>query len=67
VTIDREELDRLARESGAMLAELGVRPGDAHWLTAQAETIASLRGETRRRSLFGYLLRAARRAARTAR
>lgn len=67
MTADREELVRLARESGGLLAELGVRPDDARWIRAHAETIASLRGEKRRRRFFAYLARAARRAARTAR
>lgn len=67
MTVDREDLAQLARESASLFAELGVREDDERWIRAHAETIASLRGETRRTSLFDYLRRAARRAARTAR
>lgn len=62
----REVLRQLARESGRLLGELGVRPEDRVWIDAHAETIASLTSETRRRR-GGWLYRLARRAARTAR
>ncbi len=63
-----EVLRELARESGATLAELGVRPGDERWIAEHAETIASLAGEKRpRRRKDSFLYRLARRAARTAR
>jgi hypothetical protein len=66
--IDREVLSRLARESGSLLAELGVRPGDRDWIRLHAETVGSLdRVSTPRRGLAGLLYRLARRAARTAR
>ena len=38
----REGLADLARESGRMLAELGVRPSDEKWIREHARTIASL-------------------------
>lgn len=61
-----EALLRLARESGAWLGELGVRPGDDRWILAHAQTLASLfRAQRPRRA--GWLYRLARRAARTAR
>jgi hypothetical protein len=59
-------LRQLARESGRLLGELGVRPDDRDWIAAHAETVASLGGERRRRRR-GWLYRLARRAARTAR
>ena len=63
-----EVLRELARESGATLAELGVRPGDERWIAEHAETIASLAGGNRpRRRKGSFLYRLARRAARTAR
>lgn len=62
----REVLRQLARESGRLLGELGVRTDDREWIDTQAETIASLASETRRRR-GGWLYRLARRAARTAR
>lgn len=59
---------RLARESGRILAELGVRDSDRAWLESHAATIASLgvagRGGP---GLLDRLYRWARRAARTAR
>ena len=68
MTADREDLLRLARESGGRLAELGVRPEDSRWIRTHAETIASLAREGRRRGrLSDYVLRLARRAARKAR
>jgi hypothetical protein len=67
VSCDPEDLRRLGRESGRMLAELGVRSEDSRWISMHAETIASLAGQTRRRRFFDYLLRWARRAARTVR
>ena len=66
MTVDREELLRLARESGRLLGELGVRPEDARWIRAHAETVASFAGR-RRASPLDYLWRIARRAARKAR
>jgi hypothetical protein len=66
--IAREVLLRLARETGALLAELGVRPADRAWINRHAETLASLeRVERPRRGLTGALYRLARRAARIAR
>jgi hypothetical protein len=63
-----EVLRQLARESGATLAELGVRPGDERWIAEHAETIASLAGgKHKRRGKGSFLYRLARRAARTAR
>lgn len=66
MNVDREELLRLARESGRQLGELGVRPEDARWIRAHAETVASLAGR-RRASPLDYIWRIARRAARRAR
>jgi hypothetical protein len=71
--MDRELLERLARESGRTLGELGVRPEDRDWIGAHAETIASLAGGGRRSGreflglLGGAFYRLARRAARRAR
>jgi hypothetical protein len=40
---DAEEvLRRLARETGAMLGQIGVRSADERWLTRHADTVASL-------------------------
>lgn len=39
-----EALRRLARESGRVLAELGVRVGDGDWIRQHGETVASLAG-----------------------
>lgn len=64
--VDREDLVQLARESGRHLGELGVRPEDAGWIRVHAETLASLAGRQRRRTL-DYVWRIARRAARRAR
>jgi hypothetical protein len=61
---------RLARESGRILGELGVRPDDDAWIRLHAETIASLFRAQRRSGgtrLLRRLYRLARRAARTAR
>lgn len=66
MNVDREELLRLARESGRHLGELGVRPDDSRWIRAHAETMASL-VRRRRSSPLDYIWRIARRAARTAR
>lgn len=66
MNVDREDLVRLARESGSILGELGVRPDDARWIRAHAETVASLAGR-RRASPLAYIWRIARRAARKAR
>jgi hypothetical protein len=67
MTADPEVLRRLARESGKVLAELGVEAGDSRWIRAHSETIASLAGRGRRPRFLDYLSRLARRAARTAR
>jgi hypothetical protein len=67
VTADPEVLLRLARESGELLGELGVRPEDSRWIREHAETIASLAGRKRRASPFDYFVRLARKAARKAR
>jgi hypothetical protein len=61
--VDREDLVRLARESGRDLGELGVRPDDARWIREHAETVASLAGR-RRSSPLDYFWRLARKAAR---
>jgi hypothetical protein len=63
VSIDSEDLVRLARESGRHLGELGVRPEDARWIREHAETVASLAGR-RRVSPLDYFWRIARKAAR---
>lgn len=63
MNVDREDLVRVARESGRHLGELGVRPDDARWIREHAETVASLAGR-RRASALDYLWRIARRAAR---
>jgi hypothetical protein len=66
--IDPEVLARLARETGADLALLGLRATDEPWISRHAESIASLgRPEPRRARLAERLYRLARRAARTAR
>jgi hypothetical protein len=65
--IGRESLDRLAEETGALLAEVGVRPSDRLWIRRHAESIASLAVVSKRRRLAGWLYRLARTAARTAR
>ncbi|MGH9366756.1 MAG: hypothetical protein ACRD3M_03670 [Thermoanaerobaculia bacterium] len=66
--IDRETLSRLARETGALLGELGVRPSDRQWIRRHAGSVASLEaGGKRRRVLADLFYRLARRAARTAR
>lgn len=66
--IPREVLGRLARESGSLLAELGVRPADRAWIDRHAETLASLeRIERLGHGWSGALYRLARRAARMAR
>ncbi len=63
-----EDLVRLARESGRLLAGMGVRAGDARWIQRHAETIASLEVPGRRRSRPArWLYRLARRAVRMAR
>jgi hypothetical protein len=67
VSADSEPLVRLARESGEILAELGVRPGDERWIREHAGTIASLTRRSRRPGLFAYVRRLALRAARKAR
>jgi hypothetical protein len=67
VTADPDVLRRLARESGELLGELGVRAPDSRWIRTHAETIASLAGRGRRSGLRDHLWRLARRAVRTAR
>lgn len=67
MTADPEVLRRLARESGEILAELGVRSADLRWIRTHADTIASLAGRGRRPGWRDYFRRLARRAARTAR
>lgn len=76
-----DPLSRLAAETGALLGELGVRPGDTRWIDIHAETIASLaaagppprgeagplRGWAGRNGWGSWLYRLARRAARTER
>jgi hypothetical protein len=64
---DPADLLRLARESGRLLGELGVRAGDDRWIREHAETIASLTRPSRRAGFLGYLRRLARNAARKAR
>ncbi len=58
---------RLARESGRILGELGVQPGDEKWIREQAETIESLAAGKRRGRWRAFFYGLARRAARTAR
>ncbi|MDQ6893132.1 MAG: hypothetical protein M3167_10680 [Acidobacteriota bacterium] len=64
-------LSRLAAETGATMADLGVRPEDERWIYIHAEAIESLfRADARRPPGAGWLrwvYRLARRAARTAR
>jgi len=70
-----EVLSRLAKETGAALGDLGVRPDDERWIRTHAGTLESLFEVQRsgRRGWFGPrgplapLYRLARRAARTAR
>ena len=67
---ETETLARLARESGKILGELGVLPGDDRWIREHAATIASLTRRTRRTvptRIAAYLRRLARNAARKAR
>jgi hypothetical protein len=67
VTADPESLLQLARESGRLLGELGVRAEDDGWIREHAETIASLTRRARGPGLLGYLRRLALKAARKAR
>ena len=66
-----DPLTRLARESGRLLAELGVAAEDERWIRLHAESLAGLVAasprETRGRRLLARLYRRAFRAARTAR
>ena len=66
-----EVLRRLARESGRILGELGVRPEDDRWIGRHAEAISGLVSAAARRSplarLAGRFYRLARKAARMAR
>jgi len=64
--IDEDVLTQLARESGRLLGELGVRPEDERWIRIHADTITSLRSPVRRR-LPRIFYRWARKAARIAR
>jgi hypothetical protein len=65
---DHDDLLLLARESGRLLAEIGVRGEDSRWIRRQAETIASLEvARPSRRRLAGWIYRLARKAARIAR
>jgi hypothetical protein len=65
--IDQQVLRRLARETGRLLGELGVRPEDEKWILIHAETIARLGSERRRTRLPRILYWLARKAARMAR
>jgi hypothetical protein len=66
--IDRPTLARLASETGAQLAQMGVRTSDRDWIRTHADTIASLGVAARRVGfLRSWIYRFARRAARTAR
>lgn len=67
MTADHEALLRLARESGRLLGELGVRAEDDRWIREHAETVASLTRRARGPGLLGYLRRLALKAARKAR
>lgn len=67
MTADPEALRRLARESGRLLGELGVRPEDSRWIREHALTIASLTRRTRGAGFLSDLKRLARRAARKVR
>jgi hypothetical protein len=67
MTADQDVLERLARESGRLLGELGVRPEDENWIRIHAETIASLVSRRRRKLLPRVFYRFARKAARMAR
>jgi hypothetical protein len=51
----------LARESGAALAELGVRPSDGKWIREHARTIANLKEPKAGRGLPGLFRRLRRR------
>ena len=63
-----EVLERLARESGRRLGELGVRPEDERWIRVHAATIASLtEGVRSRRSVADLVRNLARRVMRAAR
>ena len=64
--VDEQVLARLARESGRLLGELGVRPEDEPWIRLHAQTIASLARRSRRK-LPRVFYRWARKAARMAR
>ena len=61
---DPESLRRLARETGRLLGELGVRPDDSRWIREHAETIASLTRPARGPGLLSYMRRLARSAVR---
>ena len=70
-TEEPDPIVRLARETGRLLAEVGVRPEDSRWVLSHAETVARLLVPLRRRprlaALAARLYRFARSAARTAR
>lgn len=67
MSADPEVLRQLARESGRLLGELGVRPEDSGWIRAQAESIESLTRCERRPGIFARLRRLIVRAARKGR
>lgn len=68
MTAPEDDFGRLARESGRLLGELGVRREDEKWIRAYAETIADLAGARPARRLFyDVFVRWARRAVRAAR
>jgi len=68
IRLDDELLRRLARETGRLLGQLGVRPEDEKWIRTHAEAIVSLARPGRRRNpISRFVYRLARRAARTAR
>ena len=52
-----EVLERLARESGRRLGELGVRPEDERWIRKHPVAIASLTEGMPSKGRFGGLLR----------
>lgn len=67
MSADPEVLRRLARESGRLLGELGVRPEDSAWIRQHAETIESLTRREPRPGLFARLRRLLVRVARKSR
>ena len=69
VKIPEEISSQLARESGRLLGELGVRPDDRKWMRAHAQTLASLSGGPAfaRGGILRHVWRWARKAVRAAR